>query len=87
MIRIEIKSTELHTKAGTSGRGKAYSFNEQAAYAHLAGKPYPVEITLTRNTGEPPYAVGMYDLGPDSLYVGSFGSLEIKPRLVGPLKA
>ena len=87
MIKIEIKSAELRAKSGTSGRGKAYSFNEQAAWAHLPGKPYPVEIVLTRNNNEPAYPVGMYDLAPDSLYVGGFGSLEIKPRLVGPLKA
>ena len=87
MIRIEIKSTDLRQKSGTSGRGKAYSFKEQSAWAHLPDKPYPVEIVLTRNDNEPPFAVGLYDLAPASFYVDGFGSLAIKPRLSGPVTA
>lgn len=83
MIRIEVKSTETSQKAGTSKKsGKGYSFKEQSAWAHLPGKPYPVEIKLTLNDNEQPHALGTYTLGADSLYVDGFGSLAVKPRLV-----
>lgn len=88
MIKIEVKSTELRQKAGTGKKsGKAYSFREQSAWAHLPGKPYPVEIVLTRNDNEPAFPVGVYDLSPESFYVDGFGTLAVKPRLVGPSKA
>lgn len=88
MLNIEIKSTELRQKAGTGKKsGKAYSFREQSAWAHLPGKPYPVEIVLTRNDNEPAYPVGMYTLSPESLYVDGFGALGVRPRLVAPTKA
>lgn len=83
MISIEVKSTETSQKAGTSKKsGKGYSFKEQSAWAHLPGKPYPVEVKLTLNDNEQPHAPGVYKLGADSLYVDGFGSLAVKPRLV-----
>lgn len=83
MLTIEVKSTETRQKSGTGKKsGKAYSFKEQAAYAHLAGKPYPVEISLTLNDNDAPHAPGKYSLGADSFYVDPFGSLAVKPRLL-----
>jgi hypothetical protein len=83
MLRFEVKDTVTRQKAGTGKRsGKAYSFKEQSAYVHLAGKPYPVEVTLTLNDNDVPHAPGNYTLGPDSFYVDPFGSLAVKPRLV-----
>lgn len=83
MIRIEVKSTETFQKSGTGKKsGKAYSFKEQAAWAHLPGKPYPVEVRLTLNDADTPHAPGIYTLAPESLYVDGFQSLAVKPRLV-----
>lgn len=82
MLKIEIKSTALTQKSGTGKKsGKAYSFREQHAYAHLPGKPYPVEIKLTRNDDQPAYEPGMYQLSADSFFVDGFQSLAVSPRL------
>lgn len=82
-LRIEVKSAETFGKSGTGKKsGKAYSFKEQRAYAHVAGKPYPVEMSLTLNDNDAPYPPGLYTLGDDSFYVGDFQKLEVKPRLV-----
>jgi hypothetical protein len=83
MIRIEVKDTVTRQKQGTGKRsGKAYSFKEQSAWAHLPGKAYPVEVTLTLNDNDAPHAPGNYTLGGDSFYVDGFGALAVKPRLV-----
>ena len=83
MIKIDIKSTECTEKSGTAkGTGKRYSFKEQQAWAHLPGEPYPSKIKLTLNDDEQPYPVGSYTLAPDSLYVGDFNALALKPRLI-----
>lgn len=82
-MRIEIKSTELKNKQGTGKTsGKAYNFFEQKAWAHLPDKPYPIEMTLTVDSGSSAYAQGMYDLNPSSFYVNKYGQLEVKPKLV-----
>lgn len=82
-MRIEVKNLELKNKSGQSKRtGKDYSFFEQKAYAHLPDKPYPVEMTLTVDSGQPPYALGFYTLGDKSYYVDKYGQLVIKPVLV-----
>lgn len=82
MIVIEVKSTETRQKAGTGKKsGRAYSFKEQSAWAHLPGKPYPVECVLTLDDNQPPHQPGRYSLAPESFYVDGFGSLAVKPRL------
>lgn len=82
MLKIEVKSEALTQKQGMGKKtGRAYSFREQLAYAHLPGKPYPVEIKLTRNDDQPAYPVGTYTLSPDSFFVDGFGSLAVSPRL------
>ena len=85
MIKIEVTSTELRAKRGTAKSGKPYSFREQTAFAHLAGKPYPVEFKVIRNDDEGAYAPGFYTLAPDSVFVDRFGSLGLSARLV-PVK-
>lgn len=82
-LKIEVKSTETVQKGGTGKRsGRAYSFKEQTAFAHIDGKPYPVEMSLTLNDNDAAYAPGLYTLAPDSFYIGDFRKLECKPRLV-----
>lgn len=87
MIKIEVSSTAEHVKEGISTKsGKPYRIREQSAYAHIHNqdgtpKPHPVEIRLTLDDNQPPYPAGLYTLAPESLYVGGFGSLQIRPRL------
>jgi len=83
MFKIEIKSPELKLVQGTSQKsGKAYSFHTQQAYAHVEGKPYPVEFRITIENGHSGHAVGSYTIAPSSFYVDKFGNLSISPKLV-----
>jgi len=83
MLKLEVKSQELKLVQGVSKRsGKEYSFHTQQAYAHVAGKSYPVECTLTIDKGESAYALGMYTLAPDSYYVDKYGNLGLSPKLL-----
>jgi hypothetical protein len=82
-MRLEVKSEELKLVSGKSQRsGKDYSFHTQQAYAHLTGKPYPVEVKLTIDAGNSAYKQGFYDLAPESFYVDKFGNLGLSPKLV-----
>jgi hypothetical protein len=76
-MKIEITSTETRQKSGMSKSQKPFSFRVQTAYAHLHGKPYPVQIEVTLDDAAPAHAVGSYTLGEESYYVNRFGSLEL----------
>lgn len=81
-VVIEIASTQVQTRAGTSQRtGKAYTINEQAAYMHI-GQPYPVQIKINLENGQPPYQPGNYDLHPQSFSADRFGGISVRPLLV-----
>lgn len=80
-MRIEVKNEELKRVSGTSSRGKDYNFHTQQAYAHLPGKPYPVEIKLTIDAGNSAYKLGFYELSNDSFYVDKYGNLGLSPKL------
>jgi len=81
-MRIEIKSTELKLVAGKSrNSGKDYSFHTQQAYAHLDGKPYPVECRINIDSGNSAYALGFYTLASKSFYVDKYGNLGLSPKL------
>jgi Helix-destabilising protein len=83
-IQIEIKSTDVDDKRGTSRAGKPYHIREQFGYADL-GKAYPVEIRVPLDANAPPYAPGTYAIHPDSLYVDRFGRLTLgRLKLVPP---
>jgi len=82
MIRIEVDSTNVITKRGTSAKGKAYAITEQRAYAHVLGddgKPgkYPVAFKLGLEEGQEPYSVGMYTVDPRCIMVGDFDALTL----------
>lgn len=88
MIQIEVKSTEVTTKSGTSAKsGKPYSIREQVAvYAFLhdrEGKPnpYPTRISISLRDDQEPYPVGLYTLAPESLYADRFSQLSLGPVL------
>jgi hypothetical protein len=81
-IMIEVTSTEVKTRSGTSQRGKAYTINEQAAYMHKGGDPYPEKIKINLENGQPPYMAGNYSLASSSFYVDQFGGIAVRPILV-----
>lgn len=84
MIKIEV--TEKQQTRLVNGKNGQIQLIEQDAYAHLPAHKYPVLIKLTPPRGQSPYTPGLYQLSPDSFYVGRFGQLELSPRLL-PLGA
>ncbi|QEY15132.1 DNA-binding protein [Cellvibrio sp. KY-GH-1] len=80
-VVIEIASTQVQTRSGTSQKGKPYTINEQAAYMHI-GQPYPVQIKINLENGQPPYQPGNYDLHPQSFSADRFGGISVRPLLV-----
>lgn len=88
-MKIEVKSSELNVKSGTSKRtGKPFSITEQSAYLHMDGEAYPVRCVLPIEDGAQAYAPGMYETASE-LTVGDFGRLSVsrKLRLVPVRKA
>lgn len=82
-IIVEVHTAEFSTKSGTSARtNKPYSIREQSAYVHIGDVPYPTQIKITLDEGKPSYAPGKYQLADDSFFVGQYGDLKIRPRLV-----
>ena len=82
-IVIEIESTKLFTKAGTSQRtGKPYEIREQSALMFKEGERFPDKIKVTIREGQSAYAPGRYTLHDDSFYPSRFGGLEVNPVLV-----
>jgi len=87
MIKIEIQSTEVETKSGTSSKtGKPYSISEQDGWGYFhdqSGKvhPHPMKIRIMLEKDQAPYAPGLYTLAPESLYPDRFGQITIRPKL------
>lgn len=92
-LKIEVKSVEVETRNGTSGRtGKPYTIRSQAAYAFTMernGQPraYPERISINLEDNEQPLAVGVYTLDDRSVYVGDFGRLMLGRPILTPVKA
>lgn len=92
VIRIEIESTEVFTKNGTSKAGKPFSLREQKGQAWMLdekgqARRYPSEIRFILDGESAPYPVGMYTLDLASLYVGRFGNLEVGHVKLQPVAA
>lgn len=83
MLIIEIESTELRVKTGTSARtGKPYQIREQMAYVHIPPNKYPQPIKVALDDDAQPYQPGHYMLDDSSFFVGRFDALQMRPRLV-----
>lgn len=83
MLIIEVESTELKIKSGTSARtGKPYQIREQVAYVHIPPNKYPQPIKVTLEDDAQPYAPGQYMLDDSSFFVGRFDDLQMRPRLI-----
>lgn len=91
MFKVNIASTAVNVKAGISQRTKKeYSMREQIGWVYMFDQqgrpnPHPHSITLILDGDDAPYPVGDYLLSPSSFYVGSFGSVKVRPKLE-PLK-
>jgi len=87
MFKVQIASTAVNTKTGISQRTKKeYSMREQIAWIYMfdqQGKPnpHPQSITLLLDGDDAPYPIGDYLLTPSSFYVGTFGSIKVRPKL------
>ncbi|ENQ8650671.1 G5P family DNA-binding protein [Vibrio fluvialis] len=91
MIKIEIfkEDERVHTRTIPGKDGKAPRvITEQTAYAYLGGK-FPVEMKLSLDEGQPPYAPGAYTPHSSSYVVNNFGGLELKKYglMIEPLDA
>lgn len=80
-IVIEVVSTHVETRSGTSKQGRAYTINEQEAYLHN-GNAYPVKIKINLENGQPAYQPGNYNLHPSSFYADRYNSIAIRPLLI-----
>ena len=88
MIKIEVKSLEVHARSGISSKsGKPYNIRTQPGYALLPGKAYPVEISLTLEEGQSPWAVGAYKLASESFFVGQYNNLQLGRLVLEPIVA
>lgn len=82
MIVVEIRSDEIRSKSGVSARtNKQYSIREQDGFIHLPGQPYPQKCKLALDDGAAPYQPGIYELDPESYFVGRFDQVMIRLRL------
>lgn len=88
MIKVQIESTEVQVKQGTSQRsGKAYSIKEQEAWGYFTdpqGKPHPhpQKIRLTLGDEQQPYPVGAYVMADESHYPDRFGQVTTRAKLI-----
>lgn len=84
MIRIEIESTQILSRSGTSSRtGKPYEIREQNALLFREGERYPDKIRIPVPEGRSAYQPGAYMLHDSSFSVSRFGALEVsRPVLV-----
>jgi len=82
-MKIEVKTTEVVEKKGTSQKGKPYSIREQSAYMDI-GKAYPVEVTISLDNGQPPFSAGVYEITPKCFFVKSFGQLGVDLSKIQP---
>ncbi|MDY6948551.1 MAG: single-stranded DNA-binding protein [Pseudomonadota bacterium] len=86
MLKIQVKSVAVQLREGVSGKGKAYSINEQEAWLDLPnGERRKIKLSLEAK--KPPYAVGDYALSPDSFMVDQYGQLSLGRITLQPIVA
>jgi len=90
MFKIDIDDDSVIERSGNGPKG-AWKAREQNAWIYLFernGQPqqHPQKVVLRLDDGQAAYPIGKYQLHPNSLYIGSFSSLRVYPRLM-PLVA
>lgn len=91
MLQIEVFPEDtvlIERSIKANGDKPAKTFYEQVAYAYLGGK-FPVQIKLPMESGQEPYAAGLYTPHSSSYVVNNFGGLELKRfgQIIQPLGA
>lgn len=87
MIKVEITSGQVEEKRGVSARsGKPYAIREQEAWFHTCDKSgapraHPERGVVVIEDNDRPYPPGVYTICPSSLFMGRFGSPDIRVRL------
>lgn len=80
MLKVEVQSDEVTSRAITSKDGKPLTIRNQNAYIHgLEGYPQRIQLSLWDRPG---YAVGFYTISPESYRVNRFNNLELTRSLV-----
>lgn len=88
-VKIEILDTNVVTRSGKNERGD-WTMHEQKGFMHVPGQQYPHQITLSlpKDRAGTPWPVGMYVLDlAASLYVGSYGKLQLGTLFLAPVPA
>lgn len=80
MLQITIHDNKVFTKSITTKSGKDITFRTQKAFAHIADKPYPVEINL-QLWEAPAFEPGVYSLTELSFMVDKYNNLSLKSSL------
>ncbi len=91
MLKIEVfKENEVVDIRTIPSRDDkpARTIYEQVAYAHLGGK-FPVEMKISLEKDQVPYAPGLYTMHSSSFTVNNFGNLELKKygKILEPFNA
>ena len=80
-MKIEIVTSTIKNKSGTSAAGKPYSINKQEGFLFTEGAKYPVRFEFNLADGATALAPGMYSLCESSFYVDRFGALSLSGQL------
>lgn len=75
-MRLEVKSTDVAVKEGTSRAGRPYSIREQHAWLDT-GKAYPSEVRIRLNEKQEAFPPGQYSIGPGCFWVDRYGSVQV----------
>lgn len=91
MLKIEVFKENEHVEIRTipaKDDKPSRDIYEQIAYVYLGGK-FPVEMKLSLEKGQVPYAPGFYTLHPSSFAVNQYGALELKRfgQVIAPMEA
>lgn len=84
--RIEIESTHVNQRNGSNDRGP-WEIREQEAWLYLGDSKHSQRLVIPLQKGQSAYAVGIYQLSEESLWVGRFNQLNVTPRLVPQVAA
>jgi len=80
---IEVKSSQVETKSGTSRAGNPYTIRKQRGLFRVGEEIRVVEIPLS--DAQPPYEPGRYTPSVRSYSVGDFGALILRRLVLVPL--
>lgn len=80
-IQVEVVDPNVTSRNITTKSNQPMTLYSQNAYLHRAGEKYPLPFQLQLDSAHG-YQAGMYTLSPDSLFVGQYNKLEVRPKLV-----